>query len=1115
MRIYNAADSNTLKDLTITDVGSLGDHAGVLIERNCDYNMVDGCTIIGDYYGISLYSGQTDGCEYTVLRNNRILDTLQDGIHMDASTTGYYHRYSDIYNNMISGSMVGYGMYLSHVGNDELYFNSIYNTSGGGLYLNITSGSRRPEGIKNNVVKVTGSGELYAVYMQSYDALPNADAIDYNDWYAPSARVGYMQGLVCQNLVAWQDATSRDYNSISHEPYFTSGTDLHIQTFSPCQRRGIYLDLFPADMDGQSREYTPDMGADENLTPMVYLDGTYPIYSGGSLSSLNEAVEEVFVRGVEGPVVFEVYNGIYTEQVGGVNGIAAIPGADAANRVTFRVAEGQQAVIEGDIHCIYISGGDYLTFEGFILQGSIQDGVKIYNAADNNTLKNLTITDVGSLGDYAGVLIERNCDYTTVDGCSITGDYYGISLYSSHTDGCDYTVLRNNWISIAGQDGIHMDASTTGYYHRYSDIYNNMIAGSMDGYGMYLSHAGNDEIYFNSVNNEIGGGLYLNVTSGSRRPEGIKNNVVKVIGSGELYAVYMQSYDALPAADAIDYNDWYAPSARVGYMQGLVCQNLVAWQDATSRDYNSISHEPYFVSDTDLHIQTFSPCQRRGIYLDLFATDMDGQSRELPPDMGADENLSPLAYMEGTYPVFDGGSISSFGEAVEAVFVRGVEGPVVFEVYTDTYVEQVGGVDGIGAIPGAGAANTITFREVSGHEVVIEGDTHCIFISGGDYLTFEGFTLQGARQDGVRIYNAADYNTLRDLTISDVGTFGDHAGVVIQRNCDYTTVDGCTISGDYYGISLYSSHTDGCDYTVLSNNRILDALQDGIHMNASTTGYYHRYTDIYNNMVSGSMEGYGMYLSHAGNDEIYFNSVRNDLGGGMYLNVTSGSRRPEGVKNNVVQVTGSGELYAVYMQSYDALPVADAIDYNDWYAPSASVGYMQGLVCQSLAEWRDATSRDYNSISAAPQFMSASDLHLFGTSPCIEAGVAISGYTTDIDGEPRANPPDIGADEAGVVVPEYVLELDASYGSGRLNLSYRLGTPEPAMWSNYLLLTNPTIQIIPLWVIWLPIVYPPLELPISFPYPSAGLVAVWTDLHTAAGFKAFDYDLVDTGTPGQ
>jgi hypothetical protein len=51
-----------------------------------------------------------------------------------------------------------------------------------------------------------------------------------------------------------------------------------------------------------------------------------------------------------------------------------------------------------------------------------------------------------------------------------------------------------------------------------------------------------------------------------------------------------------------------------------------------------------------------------------------------------------------------------------------------------------------------------------------------------------------------------------------------------------------------------------------------------------------------------------------------------------------------------------------------------------------------------------------NSVSGDPQYKSASDLHALGL-VSNNAGLSISGFTTDIDGETRGASPDIGADE--------------------------------------------------------------------------------------------------------
>ena len=94
---------------------------------------------------------------------------------------------------------------------------------------------------------------------------------------------------------------------------------------------------------------------------------------------------------------------------------------------------------------------------------------------------------------------------------------------------------------------------------------------------------------------------------------------------------------------------------------------------------------------------------------------------------------------------------------------------------------------------------------------------------------------------------------------------------------------------------------------------------------------------------------------------------------------------------------------------------------------------------------------------------------------------------------------------------EFTLELDASYVSGLLSLSFTIGTPETATWANYLVLIDPAVQVVPLWSISLPVIDPPIHIPVSFPLPSLGMVAIWTALFTADGPQAVELVWVDTG----
>ena len=95
---------------------------------------------------------------------------------------------------------------------------------------------------------------------------------------------------------------------------------------------------------------------------------------------------------------------------------------------------------------------------------------------------------------------------------------------------------------------------------------------------------------------------------------------------------------------------------------------------------------------------------------------------------------------------------------------------------------------------------------------------------------------------------------------------------------------------------------------------------------------------------------------------------------------------------------------------------------------------------------------------------------------------------------------------------DFTLILDASYAGGILSLAYSLGTPSPANWYNYLILMYPTIQVIPLWMVPLPVIHPPMDFPVSFPLAPMGLIGIFTGLFTDTGPEIVEMPFVDTGT---
>lgn len=96
---------------------------------------------------------------------------------------------------------------------------------------------------------------------------------------------------------------------------------------------------------------------------------------------------------------------------------------------------------------------------------------------------------------------------------------------------------------------------------------------------------------------------------------------------------------------------------------------------------------------------------------------------------------------------------------------------------------------------------------------------------------------------------------------------------------------------------------------------------------------------------------------------------------------------------------------------------------------------------------------------------------------------------------------------------EFTLDLETIYEAGYLELVFVLGATETSTWMNYLIMTYPAVQIIPLWKVSLPVIDPPMELPVAFPFPSVRRIGIWSGLFTAAGPQAVVLEWIDTGRP--
>ncbi|MFC1732889.1 GEVED domain-containing protein [candidate division KSB1 bacterium] len=212
-----------------------------------------------------------------------------------------------------------------------------------------------------------------------------------------------------------------------------------------------------------------------------------------------------------------------------------------------------------------------------------------------------------------------------------------------------------------------------------------------------------------------------------------------------------------------------------------------------------------------------------------------------------------------------------------------------------------------------------------------------------------------------------------------------------------------------YGVRFYYS-----DYLNATKNHI------NIHGSSTHYGMYVYYCDanaqnpniVANNFISlngtGTSTWYGIYFYGSTYTNLYYNSV--NLTGGSStsrcLHQSTGSNN--NLINNIFSNSGGG--YSYYVNTPTALISSD---YNNHYSSGSTLAYWSGAVTD-LAALQTSSGKESHSVSILPPFTSSADLHL-ATTGLSALGLTLSEVTDDIDGDPRSPLPTIGADEVPLI----------------------------------------------------------------------------------------------------
>jgi len=434
------------------------------------------------------------------------------------------------------------------------------------------------------------------------------------------------------------------------------------------------------------------------LTRYAGMSGNYTIGASGSdFQSFNNAISAMTSRGICGAVNFNVNDGIYNEQLT----IAELPGMGSSNPVVFKgiSSDSSKVVIRlpsttatGNNNAIVqLTGADYVTFKWITFQrtgtNSISEVVHILNGANNNTFTNCQmINTVINSSNATGVNIwsDQGTDnnntfkYNFVKFGTYCVQYVGVSTahesgtifegnvfdsaYSSlvqvsYNDGVTFkgNVFRNSISNVANNYDMQLSDCDNAikvmanyFYNTKTDnaIYLTGCNATSSANGLvannFITKTGINGVYMDAVdyqfvvfNNINFSGSVSNIsgitTSGNTSSNIVMKNNNIVVATGYVFYIYTGTQ-----VSASNRNNLKANGSTFAYW-GSSYSNLSALSTATGKDLNSMSVNPLFISNTDLHIKN-SALKGAAEPISGVTTDIDGETRDpSTPDIGADE----------------------------------------------------------------------------------------------------------------------------------------------------------------------------------------------------------------------------------------------------------------------------------------------------------------------------------------------------------------------------------------------------------------------------------------------------------------------------------------------
>ncbi len=288
-------------------------------------------------------------------------------------------------------------------------------------------------------------------------------------------------------------------------------------------------------------------------------------------------------------------------------------------------------------------------------------------------------------------------------------------------------------------------------------------------------------------------------------------------------------------------------------------------------------------------------------------------------------NMNPA--LSGTYVIGATGYYATVTAAVDTLEAHGVCGPVIMNIQTATYTEQVD----IQEIPGASATNTITFQSLSGdsNDVVLTyalatfADNYTVKLDGADYIIFQNMTISSTDPFDnrvIEIANSATFNEFHNNKLMTIaGSNGDeivHSESASRNDSDNVFTNNWFLNGNkgiwFEGPGAVTPRTGG----LTIENNLFETFRYGIYVE-----YITDVTINNNRMINAATSngpatqgilcrGCDSVLTISKNEIIMIDGTNNH---GMELLDCQGSvANPGVVANNMIVAGGTGTSRCIY-----------------------------------------------------------------------------------------------------------------------------------------------------------------------------------------------------------